>query len=173
MSLLLLLDKSLRSSVPKLVAVMIVLVSIQPISLPGIAAFMPMLEVICIYYWGNHAPQLFPAWFVLLLGLLQDILYGTPLGMTALSNLFLFAAVLSQRRFLMREPFWVQWCGFLLFSFGIVVVKWLLAALLLPEVKLQGVMAMQWLFTALLYPLAHSMFDRIYRVVVSGNRYAQ
>ncbi len=173
MSILLLLDKTLRSSAPKLAAVALVLVSVQPLSIPGITHFMPMVEVLCIYYWALHAPLLFPAWFAFLLGVLKDALYGTPLGMTALPNLLLLAAILSQRKFLIREPFWVQWCSFLLLSLAVMLIKALLALTILPAVRFQEGLLIQWLFTLLLYVPTHYMFNRLHHAIIRGNRYAQ
>lgn len=173
MAFLLYLDRSARFLAPKFLAVMLLLMSVQPVGIPGLSAFMPMFEVICIYYWGIHTPKLFPAWFALFLGLLQDILYGTPLGMTALSNMLLLCAVNSQRKFLIKEPFWVQWCGFVLFAFISSVIKWLLAVVILHFWELSAFAVMQWLLTCAFYITAHIIFDKIDMTLVSSSRYAQ
>lgn len=167
------LDKSARFLAPKFLAIICIIISTEPLGIVGISHFMPMFGIIFIYYWSLYYPKLFPAWFVLMLGLLEDILYGMPLGISSFSNLLLFGVVLSQRRFLMREPFWVQWCCFMLFSFCICIVKWVLAVILMHEFHSTNAALMQWLLTAASYIPMHWLFSKLYMTFAGGNRYAQ
>lgn len=165
-------DKLIRLLIPQLLAVLVIIISIQPLSISGISNVMPMLEVVFIYYWGIRYPKVFPAWFVVLIGLLQDVLYGTPLGMTSFSNIVLLSMVISQRKFLIKEPFWVQWGSFALFSFIISVVKWVLALILLHTMEVSNIVWIQWLLTWAIYIFVHTLFDKIYKPFATNIPYA-
>ena len=52
------------------------------------------------------------------LGLLQDLLSGTPLGMTPMIYVLVYWVVLTQRRFFLGTSFAMLWFGFALIAFG-------------------------------------------------------
>jgi len=121
----------------------------------------PLFALIGIYFWSLYRPRLFPYWFVFLLGIMQDALFGTPMGLSS----FLFIAfrllVASQRAVFSKEAFWAIWLGFTIMTFILHIVQWSLIYFFYGHpVGLHAGMV-QWLITAASYPLIHAMFERI------------
>jgi rod shape-determining protein MreD len=72
----------------------------------------PILPLVSIYHWAIYRPNLLPVFAVFILGLLQDILVGTPVGLYALVFLTVYGIVTSQRRFFAGKSFIFYWLGF-------------------------------------------------------------
>ena len=158
-------DIQSRLLAPKIVAVLIVLASIVSVHLPGIGNIIPLFNIMMIYYWSIYRPELMPTWFVCLLGLFQDALYGTPLGMTALINLILRAVVLPQRRLFIKASYIVVWIGFLVFSLGIVLVSWILFSLYAQAIMPFREAFVQWVLSAALYSCIHWILNLVYSIL--------
>jgi rod shape-determining protein MreD len=166
------LDQFARSLAPKLLALLLIVVSFLPVHLTGISFFMPLFDIMIIYYWSIYNPKLFPRWFVLLMGILQDILCGLPLGITALSNLLLREVIVSRRRFFIKEPFMLIWLSFALFSFAISCLRWGVATIVLDHAFPIEAPLMQWLLTATLYTCMHWLFNKLY-ILLPVRNYAK
>lgn len=78
--------------------------------LPFTGQPIPVLPVYAmLYYWGLFRPNLLPIWFVCLLSLLHDVLYGLPIGIS-LSQFALLLLVCSWlRRRVMLTHFIAAW----------------------------------------------------------------
>ena len=74
----------LRGLVPVAITVLLVIVSALPWRLPAFAEVTPAFVVMAIFYWTIYRPDRLPYAATFCVGLLQDLLTGTPLGMTAL-----------------------------------------------------------------------------------------
>jgi rod shape-determining protein MreD len=72
----------------------------------------PILPLVSIYHWAIYRPNLLPVFAVFILGLLQDILVGTPIGLYTLVFLTVYGIVTSQRRFFTGKSFLFYWLGF-------------------------------------------------------------
>jgi len=119
----------------------------------------PMIEVMIIYFWSLYFRRSMPASFAFLLGLFQDVLFGTPLGVTALSNMLLRSVVLAKRKDLFGQSFVVIWTFFAICAIAILCVKWLLFSLIYQQVFGSGAsFFMQGALTVLLYPMMHQVF---------------
>ena len=79
-----------RSFVPFLVTLMLAILMALPLRLPALSTIMPAFTLIAVYYWAVHKPHLMPLWAVFLIGLVQDLLSGEPLGVAII---VLFAPV--------------------------------------------------------------------------------
>ena len=122
-------DHVARDIVPFAVAVFLTLVSVLPLQISGGAVVMPTLSLIAFFYWHLVRPDLMPVLAGFILGLLQDILSGAPLGLHALAYL-LTAEVAARHWFgLFRESFRSMWLGFALTSCGLGVIMWLFYSL--------------------------------------------
>ena len=76
----------------------------------------PALPLIAVFYWTLYRPDLMPPVAAFVIGLLQDILGGLPLGVSACVLVGVHAAVNTQRRFFIGKSFAVVWLGFALVS---------------------------------------------------------
>jgi len=79
-------------SLPALIALLLVLISALPMSLAGLS-LVPNVAWIATILFARMAPATWPAWLAFALGLLQDVLFATPLGAQATMALFLLLAM--------------------------------------------------------------------------------
>jgi rod shape-determining protein MreD len=121
-------DVIARKSTPFTITLFLIILSIVPTHLPGFARVAPMLAVMAIYHWTLYRPELLPAVALFFLGLLQDSLSGTPLGVNVLVFLTVYGVVLTQRRFFAGKSFFVTWLGFVLVAAGATLEGWLLVS---------------------------------------------
>lgn len=113
----------------------------------------PFLSLMAIYYWCIFMPRLMPVTAVFLLGLLQDILSGGPLGMTALLFILVRLFVIRQgRRFLERE-FLFNWLVFIMVSLVFGLMTWAIASLYLKESQNIWNISGQSILTITIFPL--------------------
>ncbi len=149
--------------IPALLSVLFVLLHAIPERALVFSDVVPSFIIMTIYYWCLFRPSLLPYIFLFLLGLLQDVLLGLPIGLSALVFLLLRLAVVTLQRLFGKETFWGIWFWFAILSAAaalihILTLSWLKEAWVLPASAL-----IQWLLTVVCYPLAHGMFTRIYR----------
>jgi rod shape-determining protein MreD len=117
--------------VPFLSTLIFVLVSVVPLHIPGFAAVTPAFALMAVFHWTIYRPDLLPPVAVFLLGLLLDLLNGTPyVGTSALSLLLTRSVLMGQRRFFINRLFPVLWAGFLATAAAVVAFEWALVSLL-------------------------------------------
>ena len=98
------LDNVARQCVPFAITVFLVVAGAVLVPVPHYAAVAPAAALMAVYYWTVYRGDLMPAGAIFVIGLLQDNLDGTPLGLSALVLLLGYALVRSQRRFLIARP---------------------------------------------------------------------
>ena len=125
-----------------------------------------------VYYWALFFPATMPLLAVMVLGLLQDVLIGLPMGLSSLVLLLIWTAARLAARKMMIAQFIVVWVVF--------------AALLIPLAVLMGGV-LSWLqqtsfadgamlalknvgYTWLCYPLFHVLFNRLYHMLGASSR---
>ncbi|MDA8232622.1 MAG: rod shape-determining protein MreD [Magnetospirillum sp.] len=123
-------DAWVRHFIPFGVTLILLFAAALPTHLPGIGGIAPMLPMMGVYYWAIYRPDLLPAWSAFLIGLLYDVLSGTPMGVYALVLLLVQGVAASRRRFFLAKTFMVAWWAFSLLAAGAVVLAWLLMAVL-------------------------------------------
>jgi rod shape-determining protein MreD len=106
------LDYLVRSGTPFFLSLALVVLSVVPIFIPLYMEVAPILSLVSIYHWAIYRPNLLPVFSVFMLGLLQDILFGTPVGLYVLVFLTVYGIVVSQRRFIIGKSFKFYWLGF-------------------------------------------------------------
>jgi rod shape-determining protein MreD len=163
----------IKALAPKLLAILLILIGFMPVPLTGISFFVPLFDIMIIYYWSIYDPKLFPQWFIVVMGCLQDILCGLPLGVTALSNLVFREIIVMRRRFFIKEPFLLIWLSFTLLSLLIVCLKWIVAALVFKKIFPMEAALMQWLLTVSLYACMHWLFNKLYTLWPATVSYAK
>jgi rod shape-determining protein MreD len=149
---------------PFATTLLFVLVSVVPLQLPGFAAVTPSFALMAVFHWSCYRPDFMPISAVFALGLLLDLLNGTPyIGTSALLLLLVRTAVLSQRRRFVNRDFTVLWLGFLLVAAANFTLAWVLVSLLhggpvgLRPFLFQGVL------TVACYPVGSAILVRAHR----------
>lgn len=147
-----------RQALPGLIAFMLVLISALPISGPAVKVMVPAMTIITVYYWSvNHVTSM-PAALVLVIGVLEDAVVNTPLGLHAIVLLAVFGIVQWQRQFIVGKSFLVSWAAFTVLALGGYLMMWVIYVIYSwAYVPFEGFL-LQGIGTAAVYPL----FDRLY-----------
>ena len=69
----------------------------------GLQYFMPLISLILIYFWVLFLPEIYPLWFLFVIGIIEDSLTGIPLGISSFSNILFRFMIISQKRFIVKE----------------------------------------------------------------------
>ena len=159
-------DLWLRQGTPVALTVLLAVLSAVPIGVPGYSAVVPGYTAMAAFYWAVFRPDLQPPFALFLVGILQDILVATPLGMTALSLMIVHGLAVSQRRAFLGKPFVLAWLGFVVIHALAAFAVWLLASVLALQPIGPEPAIFQYLVTVTLFPVVAWMFVRVHRHVV-------
>lgn len=154
--------------VPFAVSFLILLLSVAPLVSPGFTRAGPMLMLLCVYYWAVHRPDLMGYVSGFVLGLLQDSLMGTPLGVSSLIFMLTQAVVMTQYRFFVGKPFLVTWWALALVALGAILLKAVAIAVLSGYVVAPGHLAVSYILTLAVYPVVALVLNRA-RVWLTGD----
>ena len=157
------LDQIGRSLAPAAVTVMLVLIGMVPLHLSGWDKVAPSMALMSVYYWSIHRPDLLPPSGAFAIGLLQDLLAGTPPGMTALVLVSCHLVVESQRAFFLANGFLILWLGFTFIAFGAALLQGLIYSVLDQTLFPMEIPLVQAAVTLAVFPLFASLFISVHR----------
>ncbi len=130
----------------------------------------PYLSLAAVYYWCIFKPRLMPVSAVFLLGLLQDIISGGPLGMMALLLLIVRIFVVRQSsRFLERE-FLFNWLVFIMVALVFGLATWATASVYIKETQNLWNALGQSIFTIAVFPVVVLLLGWVRNMLVTENR---
>lgn len=158
-------DRFFRLQTPKITAIIVIFATVVPFHIPGIANFIPLFNIMMVYYWTIYRPSLFPVWFIFLLGLMQDALYGVPLGVHSFLNLVTWMIIVKNRRYFSKESFLEIWLNFCMVSLLIAVLNWIMFCLLESNLLAPTNAILQWLLSAVLYACIHYILNLVYSML--------
>jgi rod shape-determining protein MreD len=101
-----------------------------------------------------------PAWAAFGIGLLHDIIAGTPFGVNALVMVLVQGVSASQRKFFLGKSFMVAWWAFGLLAAGSSVLSWLMMSSLTGRLIDLGPAFFQYMLTLALFPLLTRLLAR-------------
>lgn len=154
------LDQTARRFVPFGLSVLLLMLAVAPMIAPGFVRGGPMITLLCVYYWAVHRPDVMGYLAGFTLGLLEDILMNTPLGVSSLVLLLTQFVVLTQYRFFVGKPFLISWWALALVALAAILLKTLAIAVLSGYVVAPGPLIVSYLLTLLLYPVFAWLFAR-------------
>lgn len=146
-------DTWVRHLVPFGVTVLLLLFTAIPTHVPALSGITPMLPLMGVYYWAIYRPDLLPAWLAFVVGLLYDIVAGTPLGVNALVLLLVQGTAASQRKFFLGKSFAVAWWAFGLLTAGAIGLAWVLISFIKGRPLDVSPVVFEYLVTLALFPL--------------------
>ncbi len=149
----------IKAILPFLSCIILVLIMVQSYKISNLTNLMPFLTLIAVYQWAVYAPRTMPPIAVFLIGILQDILSGGPLGMTALFLLIVRFIVVGQGRKLLGQDFLFNWLMFLLITFAYALLNWLIVSLYYDEWQSFLFILGQAIFTAAFFPIIFMIFN--------------
>jgi len=159
-------DLWVRHLLPAGLTLVLVLIGALPTHLPAFAEISPQMPLIGVFYWAIYRPDLLPASMAFAVGLMTDILMGTPLGVSPLVYLLVHGLTLSQRRFFLGKPFVVTWSCFGVMTAVALLLEWLLVSMLVDAlVPLRPVM-FSLLMSVSIYPVLSWLFGRIHAAML-------
>ena len=159
-------EVGLRGTVPLMVTLSLVVLCAVPYGIPSLDKVMPLLPLLSVYFWSVHRPNLTPVLGHFLIGLFQDVLIGTPLGLSAAMFVGIHAAVHYQRRFFHGKTFLVLWSSFSLLMTIIVLLSYVVVAIYnLSFVPIFPVL-LQLSLTIAFYPLLTRIFQWTLRALM-------
>ncbi len=156
-------ESGLRGAVPLALTVMLVVLGAMPLGVPALGPIMPLFPLMAIFYWVIHRPDRFPYLGTFVIGLFQDVLAGTPMGMSALVLVAVHAAVASQRKFFHGKSFMVLWSGFAVLASGAAALNWVLAMAFYASLASPTPALFQLLLTVALFPCLTWFFRLVRR----------
>jgi rod shape-determining protein MreD len=122
-------DTLARQLAPAALTVGFVFCTAVPLRVPGLDVVAPALPLISVFYWSLYRPDLMPPLAAFAVGLFEDILSGTTIGVSAATFVLVHAAVHAQRRFFLGKTFLIVWLGFALIAVSAFALQWLVTSL--------------------------------------------
>ena len=153
-------DLLARQLTPSMLTLILVIIGVVPLRILEFSTVMPLLPLMAVYHWAVFRPRLLPAYAVFLIGILQDILTGAPVGVNALVFLLVYGAVLSQKRFFTGKSFLILWLGFSLIAAAASALNWLAISLLSATIVEIRTAVFQYLLTVGFFPAVAWVFMR-------------
>jgi len=154
----------------QIIAILFAMLNLSNIKIEYVADFLPLFDVMIIYYFAVLRPEVFAVWFLFLLGIITDSINGFPLGITSLSYILTVKLfnVLNQRM-LLKENFQQIFGQFIAFVFSILFLKWSMLSLYhFKSYNFVG-STIQMFITSTLYVLLHKFFDYLDKKLLKGS----
>lgn len=155
-----------RRSLPLLLCLALILFSVLPWPLPGATTLAPMPLIGAVYYWTIYRADLMPGPMVFLLAVVQDLLSGGPLGLTAALLLAGQWMLLGQARLLSRVPFFLELIGFAVMAILFGLATWLCMSAFYGRILSPNPLILQVLLGLCLYPILNWIFGLTRTVVL-------
>ena len=138
-----------------------------PVKIPGYAALTPMFILMAAYHWTIYRPDLLPPLALFAIGLAEDLLAGSPIGVNALVLLLARSAVLGFRRHFVNRTFPFVWSGFTLLTVVVMLFLWALHCLIdLSLLDFRNTVIRATL-TIAVFPLATFLLGRAQRALLA------
>lgn len=150
-----------------LIAIFFAMLSLSNIRIVAIANYLPLFDVMIIYYFAVYRPNIFSVWFLFMLGLISDALNGFPLGITSLIYIITTKSfTLFNQKAMVKEHFKQIFQQFITFIFIILFLKWLLLSIYYLKIYNIYPPIIQLIITSSLYVVMHRFFDYLSRTLL-------
>jgi len=156
-------DRGVRRLLPFCLCLVLSLVAATPTRLPDFDMIMPALPLIGLFYWSIFRPDLIGWLPAFALGLANDLISGTPLGVSSLLFLLVRGVTVSRRRFFLSRPFRIAWWGFSVAAVCASLAQWALLSVMFRQTMGIRAVGVEALMTILLYPPLSWLFARSQR----------
>jgi rod shape-determining protein MreD len=155
--------------VPTVTTLVLALTSVVPLHIPGFDVVTPAFALMAVFHWTVYRPDLLPLGVVFALGLLLDLLNGTPAGVSSLVLLVVRSVLLERRGLFVDKSFAVVWGGFLVFAAAAFALEWLTISLL--HRMLLGIrpILFQSVLTIACFPVGSYLLASVHRAVLVRN----
>jgi rod shape-determining protein MreD len=162
------LDISIRQSTPVVVTLLLTVLSVVPVGLPASSSLAPDIVLIAVFYWTVHRPDLMRAWTVFVIGMLSDVLSGTPLGVHPLVLVLVHTVIISQHKIFRGAAFGVVWWAFSLIAPAAHIAAATIAFVGAGVVPEPSVLILRLVLTIGLYPALAWLLGRAQRALMAA-----
>jgi rod shape-determining protein MreD len=128
----------------------------------------PDIALTSIFFWAMHGSAFMPPWAVFLVGAVQDLTAGTPLGFSIVIYLLAYGFTLTQRIFFKGRTGIGAWLGFALVVAISASLSWSLGMIVFERWLDPLVVVLQAGMTILFYPLFSRLFMLVRRVLTTA-----
>ncbi len=156
----------IKAAAPTLLGVIGVMILAAPVRLFEGFAPTPIFPLVIVFFWSVYGPDYLPPFSVFLIGLLQDLLTGGPLGLWAAVYLVTQFIVMSQRAYFLGREQKVVWIGFAFASAGAGLILWLVMSLMSGALLPVRLLLLQLVATVAIYPIFGAVFGELHRRVL-------
>jgi rod shape-determining protein MreD len=161
-------DHSIRQSLPVVLTLMLTVLSVVPIRLPAASSLAPDIVLIAVFYWTVHRPDLMRLWTVFVIGLLGDVLTGTPLGVHPLVLVLVHASIISQHKVFRGASFGMVWCAFSMIASAAHIVAAIIAFFASGALPEPSLFLLRLVLTIGLYPALAWLLGRAQRALLTA-----
>jgi len=154
----------------QIIAIIFAMLNLSNIKIEYVADFLPLFDIMIIYYFAVLKPDVFAVWFLFLLGIISDSINGFPLGITSVCYIIVVKLFCSlNKRIMMHDTFHQIFGQFVAFSFSILFLKWLIISIY--HLKTYNIISplIQLVITCTIYILMHRVFDYLDRKLLENN----
>lgn len=161
--------KQVGAILPFGLTVILVLYSLTPSNLPGFSEIAPMYSLVAVYFWTLYRPEQFGYILAFSIGMLEDVLTGMPIGITALTLLLAQWLVFNQQMFFHGKSFIITWYAFFIVCAGAFFIKWFFINFIQGSgFSGDGNIVVSYLMTIVVYPVIAWLFSKIQLALVGG-----
>jgi rod shape-determining protein MreD len=154
-----------HAAAPILTVVASLAIYLVVVPLPGYAIAVPSLPTVAVFVWVLWRPERLPYLATFLVGVLEDLLRGTPLGVGAITLLVVHGFTRSQSRFLLGRSLEILWLAFAATVLVGAVVNWLAMSFALTRLLSPWTGLAQCLTTLALFPPVAWLLMRVERAL--------
>ncbi|HWF00822.1 MAG TPA: hypothetical protein VG248_13560 [Caulobacteraceae bacterium] len=97
---------------PAAAAALVSLALATPLDFFGLRLPEPAVGMVCAFAWAVIRPSMLAPFALVALGLFEDLLWGTPLGLWPVALLAAYGATLAVRSAAAGEGFWARWAWY-------------------------------------------------------------
>ncbi|CAI3927098.1 unnamed protein product [Commensalibacter communis] len=160
-------DMLVRSFVPMLFSIFVILFLSIPFDIPGRNELLPAIIVSSVYFWSIYRPKSMPAIGVFFLGLLIDLLNFTPPGIVILILLIIYGIGVTQRFRLVKYNFLLIWLIFSLAATGVFLLQWVLISAFSLRIVPYYSFLFEIIFSIGIYPLLSVLFTWAHQTIAN------
>ena len=160
--------------VPPVTLLVLMLVSVVPLSFIHQMRSAPFIVIMAIYFWSIHKPEALPLLLLFTLGMVNDLLAGDPLvGMSALIFVGVGWGIGRRTSFFRAQNFLTLWFGFSLIAVVIIIVQTLLSLVFLSSSPPLAACLMSLALNVMLYPFVAGALHIVARLAGRQRFFAQ
>ncbi|EJW21601.1 hypothetical protein IMCC14465_13970 [alpha proteobacterium IMCC14465] len=160
-------NRLIPTIVPGLIAVLSILIPKVPVGQVFDVVPAPGLILIVVFFWSLVDPDRFSIFFIFFLGLLEDILTGTPLGMWSLILIALHYSTAGQGTTLLTRGKITKWAVFSLFCLLSYLAVYFLIGQVYGTVPAFKVILIPFILTVICFIPFYRLFEMIENMLLS------